>query len=67
MIQVEGLTQVWDAFKWFKDSGMAEILHIEDNLSGDTKDIKIQFNFDDKLLGVLAIRYEPLHPCYQAN
>ena len=66
-IVVSEFTELWDAYTWFKKAEFFKILKIKDKLRSDLKNITIIFDFDDKMIGELQIRFEDLPPQYHAN
>ena len=52
-IVVGSLPELWDAYSWFKDTGIFEILSIKEKLKKDLKNITLVFDFDRKLIGEL--------------
>jgi len=61
-ICVQSIAELWDAYTWFKKSGVFEILKVKDKLTSDLKNITINFDFDNKIIGELQFRYEPIPP-----
>jgi len=66
-IVVNSFPELWDAFMWFKKAEFFKILKIKDKLRSDLKNISIIFDFDDKMIGELQIRYEDIPPQYYSN
>ena len=50
-VVVQSLYELWDAYKWFKEAGIVEIIKIKDKLTSDIKNITISYNFDNKIIG----------------
>ena len=50
-ITVNSYAELWDAFKWFKESGLVDFIRIYDNLSDDRKDVVVLFNFENVIIG----------------
>ena len=50
-VYVESIPELWDAYKWVKESGIFEIIEIRDNLSADIKNITVAFDFNNKMIG----------------
>ena len=66
ILLVNSLTELWDAFLWFKQCGFVEILEIKDKLTSESKHIMVLFNFDNRMIGEMQFRYEPLAPQYNS-
>ena len=64
---VNSVAELWDAYKWFKEAGMVTIIKIKDKLASDIKNITISFDFDNKIIGEMQFRYEPVPAQYNAN
>ena len=64
---VDTLPELWDAYRWFKESGIFEVIHIQDNLTNDIKNITVSFDFNNKIIGEVQFRCEVLPPQFQAN
>ena len=50
-VVVHSVAQLWDAYMWFKEAGIVEIIKIKDKLMSDIKNISISFCFDNKIVG----------------
>ena len=61
-IVVNSVPELWDAYNWFKKSETYEILKIKDKLTSDIKNITVFFDFNNKIIGELQFRYEPVPP-----
>ena len=59
---VNSLPELWDAYRWFKESGIFEIIKIKDKLTADIKNITVWFDFNNKIIGELQFRYERVPP-----
>lgn len=66
-IVVGNAVELWDAYKWFKDSLNINILKIKDKLTSNLRTITLSFNFDNRIIGELQLRYEPLPAQYHAQ
>ena len=66
-IVVGSVAELWDAYSWFKETGIFEIISLKEKLTLDLKNITIVFDFDRKIIGELQFRYEPVPPQYYAN
>ena len=65
---VPSFSQLWDAYEWFKKKTVFfEVIKVQDNLTTGLRNITLVFDFDQKMMGELEIRCEPVHPLYETN
>lgn len=61
-IMVESLPELWDCYKWIKDSGIFEIIDIKINLANDIQNIILYFDFSGKIIGEFEITLNTVPP-----
>lgn len=59
---VNQFTELWDCYAWFKKAEFFKILEIKDQLKTEVSNIIIVFNYDEKIIAELEIRYEEIPP-----
>ena len=50
-ITVSSVSELWEAFIWFKNCNFIDVLQIRDKLSSDSRHVEAIFNFDNRMLG----------------
>lgn len=66
-VVVDSIEEIWGAYDWLKKADYFRILTIKDKLDADIKNITLTFDFDEKMIGELQIRYGEFPPQYYAN
>ena len=62
-VVVSSVFELWDAYRWLKESGIVEILSVKDMLTSDLgRVLTVVFKFDDKIIGEMKFRYESAPP-----
>jgi hypothetical protein len=59
---VESVEELWGAYEWINKADYFRILQIKDKLDDDIKNITLVFDFDEKMIGELQIRYGDIPP-----
>ena len=66
-VVVDSVEELWGAYEWIRKADYFRILTIKDKLDDDIKNITVNFDFDEKMIGELQIRYGDIPPQYFAN
>jgi len=66
-VTVNSIPELWDAYRWFKEAGIFEIVKVKNKLTSDIKNITVFFDFNNKIIGEVQFRYERIPPQYYAN